>query len=276
MKLAYERWGNGEATLFLLHGFTGSRAAWDHLRPLLGSSVRAIAVDLPGHGGSEPCALSGPQGFTQTLVSLVRTLDELGEGSVDVLGYSQGARLALSLAIESPGRVRRLILESGTAGLKRRRDRTMRQRRDEALAREIELNGMAAFVERWESLPLFAGVRRLAPELAHSVRAGRLACSERGLASSLRSAGLGVQPNYWPILPALRVPTLLLTGKRDAKFTAISQAMARELPMAWVRSFESAWHAPHLEAPGPFAREVLTFLGAPSLEAPLFDSEAVA
>ncbi len=60
------------------------------------------------------------------------------------------------------------------------------------------------------------------------------------------------------------------------KFTAIAQAMAREMPMAWLRSFKDAWHAPHLEAAALFANEVLAFLSAPSLEAPWFDSEATA
>ncbi len=274
MKLAYETWGTGRATLMLIHGFTGSRAAWNHLRPLMGPRVRAVAVDLPGHGGSPACASSGGRGFADTLAALARIADAVGAGPLDLLGYSQGARLALALALEMPGRVQRLILEGGTAGLKRARDRTLRQRRDEALAREIETHGTASFVARWQSLPLFAGVRRLPAELADSVRAGRLACSERGLASSLRSVGLGVQPNYWPMLPSLRIPTLLLTGKRDVKFSAIAQSMAREMPMAWCRSFEGAWHAPHVEAPGPFAREVLAFVSATSLEAPLFDSEA--
>ncbi|HKD42347.1 MAG TPA: 2-succinyl-6-hydroxy-2,4-cyclohexadiene-1-carboxylate synthase [Myxococcaceae bacterium] len=276
MKLAYGRWGKGSMPLMLIHGFTGSRASWDHLRPLMGSEVRALAVDLPGHGESEPCSLSGEKGFAQTVAALRRAMDEFGAAPISILGYSQGARLALALAIQSPDRVRRLILESGTAGLIRSRDRTMRRASDEALARQIEVDGIASFVERWKSLPLFAGVRKLPAELAESVNAGRLACSPRGLASSLRSVGLGIQPNYWPMLPALRVPTLLLTGRRDAKFTGIARAMVREIPMAWLRSFDNAWHAPHLEAASLFASEVLSFVGASLLEAPLFDSEATA
>ncbi len=274
MKLAFGQWGEGEATLFLLHGFAASRAAWDHLRPLLASSVRAVAVDLPGHGQSDPCRAPGRRGFEETLKALARTLDELRSGPVDLMGYSQGARLALGLALEWPGRVRRLILESGTAGLRRSRDRKIRQQRDEALARDIELYGVKAFVDRWESLPLFAGLRKLPRGLARSLRNQRLACSGRGLASSLRSVGVGLQPNYWPRLASLRVPTLLLSGRRDVKFTAIARAMARELPMAWCRSFDGAWHAPHLETPAAFAEEVLAFLGAAA--APRFESEAVA
>ena len=166
MKLACGHWGQGSMPLMLIHGFTGSRASWDHLRPLMGSEVKALAVDLPGHGESEPCSLSGEKGFAQTIAALRRAMDEFDAGPISILGYSQGARLALALAIESPDRVRRVILESGTAGLIRSRDRTMRRASDEALARQIEVDGIASFVERWQSLPLFTGVRKLPAELA--------------------------------------------------------------------------------------------------------------
>lgn len=263
MKLAFQRWGAERgSTLVLVHGFASSGATWDHLRPLLGRKIKAAVVDLPGHGRSPVCDRPGLAGFQATVAALAGTLAELDAGPVDVLGYSQGARIALALALENPGRVRRLILESGTAGLRRSRDRTLRRQRDEALAQDIELRGMEAFVDRWEALPLFAGLRRLPDELANAVRQQRLACSERGLASSLRSVGLGQQPDYWPRLPGLRVPTLLLSGRRDSKFNAIASAMVRELPVAWWRSFEGSWHAPHWEEPVAFAQEVLAFIGA--------------
>lgn len=273
MKLAFEQWGDRGPTLVLIHGFAANRAAWAHLRPWLLRKFKVVAVDLPGHGRSESCPLSGSEGFQATVAALAHTLDALSGGPVDVLGYSQGARLALALALEWPGRVRRLILESGTAGLRGSRERSVRRRRDDALARDIERYGTEAFVKRWEALPLFAGLRTLSEPLATAVRKQRLSCSERGLASSLRSAGLGQQPDYWPRLSGLRVPTLLLSGERDLKFTELAQAMARELPIAWCRSFERTWHAPHLEAPAAFAEELLAFLGARS--APRFDSEVV-
>jgi 2-succinyl-6-hydroxy-2,4-cyclohexadiene-1-carboxylate synthase len=145
-----------------------------------------------------------------------------------------------------------------------------RYRQDELLASEIEAGGVQSFVERWESLPLFEGLRILPPELANDLRSRRLACSARGLATALRSLGLGVQTNYWPLLPSLRVPTLLLSGALDLKFTGIAKAMSRELPMAWIRAFDGTWHAPHLEAPHDYAREVVAFLTTPWLDSASF------
>ncbi|HME91678.1 MAG TPA: 2-succinyl-6-hydroxy-2,4-cyclohexadiene-1-carboxylate synthase [Myxococcaceae bacterium] len=276
MKLAFEQWGEGREPLLLLHGFTGNRTAWDHLRPLFSPRFDALAVDLPGHGESSPCERAGPAGFEQTLSALEGILDSLGARGVNLVGYSQGARLALALAFRAPGRIGRVVLESGSPGLRSERERAARRRSDEALACQIESVGTESFIERWGRRPLFQGLRRLPSELACALRARRLSCSAAGLASALRSLGAGAQPSYWEQLPRLRVPVLLLSGARDSKFSGIARQMARELPLAWAKSFQGAWHAPHLEAPAEYAQEVIGFLGATWFEPPSADQKVEA
>jgi 2-succinyl-6-hydroxy-2,4-cyclohexadiene-1-carboxylate synthase len=266
MKLSWDIRGRGERTLLLLHGFTGSRQSWAGVEPLLGDRFRLLRVDLPGHGASPLPEESGKDGFLETVSSLAGVLDEVGATEVDVVGYSQGARVALALALEHPLRVGRLILESGTAGLHRRKERVERRRNDEALAESVLAGGVDSFVERWEKLPLFEGLRRLpAPEQA-ALRSRRTGNTASGLAGALRCLGLGVQPDYWPKLWKLLRPTLLLTGAEDLKFRELARRMSAELPMVWSRSFEGVGHAPHLEAPVDWAREVLSFLETPWME----------
>ncbi|HZI11748.1 MAG TPA: alpha/beta fold hydrolase, partial [Myxococcus sp.] len=77
LKLAYETWGEGPHPLLLLHGFTGNRSSFDHLRPLMSDKVRAIAVDLPGHGSTPLPSRTGRDGFLETVDALVGLLDEL-------------------------------------------------------------------------------------------------------------------------------------------------------------------------------------------------------
>jgi 2-succinyl-6-hydroxy-2,4-cyclohexadiene-1-carboxylate synthase len=268
-ELAHERWGAGRP-LLLLHGFTGNRHAWEHLKPLLGPLFAVVAPDLPGHGES-PCPPDIT--FEATLASLLRLLDALGLERVDIAGYSLGARVALGLGLRAPDRVGRLVLESGSPGLRRRRDRLERRRSDEALADSIERDGVEAFVDRWEALTLFEGLRALPPTVQEALRERRRSHRPEALAGSLRALSLGAQPNYWSRLWTLRSPTLLLTGARDAKFTATARAMAAELPLVWGHVFPGAGHAPHLEVPEAYAREVKGFLSAPWIERPLVDSE---
>jgi 2-succinyl-6-hydroxy-2,4-cyclohexadiene-1-carboxylate synthase len=270
--LAYGTWGDGPRPLVLLHGFTGSRNSFDELRPLLGRAVKAVAVDLPGHGATPLPRLKGREGFLETVDALVALVDRLDMGPVDLLGYSQGARVALAAAVRAPDRFGRLIMESGSPGLHRRQERAARREADAQLAAFIRARGVDAFVDRWESLPLFEGLRRLPAERREALRARRRACTPEGLAGALECLGLGVQPDYWPELHAQRLPTLLLTGAEDAKFTLLARRMATELPVVWRRAFAGCGHAPHLEAPEEYAREVLGFLQTPWYEAPQFES----
>jgi 2-succinyl-6-hydroxy-2,4-cyclohexadiene-1-carboxylate synthase len=229
-----------------------------------------VVVDLPGHGETP---FRDDTTFASTLGELGALLDELRLREVDVVGYSLGARLALGLAVEASPRVRRLVLESGTAGLRRRRERGERRRQDEALAGRLEVEGLERFVRAWEALPLFAGLRSLPAEVQEAVRARRLAGDAEGLALSLRKLGLGSQPSYWSALPSVRTPTLLLTGARDVKFTALARRMAAELPVVCGHVFPAVGHAPHLEVPEAWVREVTGFLSAPWIERPLVESE---
>ena len=268
VKLSYDEWGRGELPVLLLHGFTGDRTAWDHLRPRLESRVRAWAVDLPGHGRSGLPLEMGRTGFEETIDSLAELVAQAAQGWFDVVGYSQGARLALGLAVRWPRRVRRLVLESGSPGLSARKQRSARQREDSALADRIRQQGIELFVDEWARRSLFDGLRKLPQSLAGALRARRHDQRTEADPRTLVWLGTGVQPNYWPSLPLLRAPTLLLTGSMDGKYTRIAREMVAQLPMGWLRVFEGSGHAPHLEVPDDYASEVLAFL-----ETPWFDAQ---
>jgi 2-succinyl-6-hydroxy-2,4-cyclohexadiene-1-carboxylate synthase len=269
--LAYSTWGEGPRPLLLLHGFTGNRTAFDHLRPLLSSAVRAVAVDLPGHGETPLPKRKGREGFIETVEALVELVDKLGVSSADLLGYSMGARIALGAVLHRPERFGRLILESGSPGLRRRMERAERRESDGRLVTSIRIHGVAAFLERWEAQPMFESLQRLPPDRLEALRARRKSCTADGLVGALECLGLGFQPSYWQELHRQRLPTLLLTGALDTKFTEIARKMATELPVVWSHAFADCGHAPHLEAPEEYAREVLSFLHTPWYEAPPFE-----
>ncbi|MCA3016577.1 MAG: alpha/beta fold hydrolase [Myxococcaceae bacterium] len=254
MTLPCRTWGDGPRRALFLHGFTGSRFSFDHLAGPLGGLVSAEVVELPGH--HEAPADFG--GFSAVLDALGARLEQ----PVTVIGYSQGARLALALATRFPRMVERLVLESGSPGLRRRHDRVLRRRSDEALAAMIESEGVEAFIASWEQLPLFAGLRALPTAEQERLRRRRVSHRAAGLAAALRLMGQGAQPDLWPALPTLRVPTLLLTGAADLKYTRLARRMAAELPLAWRVAFPHVGHAPHLEAPEAYCAEVRAFLEA--------------
>jgi 2-succinyl-6-hydroxy-2,4-cyclohexadiene-1-carboxylate synthase len=177
-----------------------------------------------------------------------------------VLGYSMGGRLALYAALEHPSAFAALVLESASPGLKTEAERAERRAADERLAVMLETDGLAVFVEHWERLPLFASQARIAPEARAAVRERRLRGDAAGWAASLRGMGTGAQPSMWERLGEWAKPTLLLTGRDDAKFTALADAMQAAGLRAEHTVFEAAGHAVHVEQPAAWAARVSAFV----------------
>ncbi|HLY30226.1 MAG TPA: 2-succinyl-6-hydroxy-2,4-cyclohexadiene-1-carboxylate synthase, partial [Ktedonobacterales bacterium] len=242
-------------TFVLLHGFTGSAAGWgDHLDAFAAAGLRVIALDMLGHGASDAPADPRRYAIEHARDDILAALRALGmqSGEAILLGYSMGGRIALYTALHAPGFFRGLILESASPGLPTAEERAARRASDEALATRIEREGIPAFVDYWENLPLFASQRTLPPERRQALREQRLRNSPQGLASSLRGVGAGAQPYLAGMLPTLTLPTLLIAGALDEKYTALARQMANTLPHARLTIVPNAGHAVHFERPGVF------------------------
>lgn len=261
ISMGVEERGTAEGpTLVLLHGFTGSAASWGrHLDVFAQQGFHVVALDMLGHGQSD--APSDPQRYSieHCAEDVVASLRMLGvqEQQAILLGYSMGGRIALYTAFSRFFRA--LILESASPGLTDSVERAQRRSSDEELAARIERDGIEAFVEYWEHLPLFASQQRLPYEQQRGVHAQRLQNRPSGLANSLRGVGTGAQPALQERLPTLAIPILLLAGILDKKFCAIAQGMAKVLPNAQVHIIPDAGHTTHLEQPQVFDALVLEF-----------------
>ena len=252
---------SGCPTLVMLHGFTGSAAGWgSHLDTFASYGWRVIALDLPGHGQSDAPDDAQRYAIENCQQYILAALQELGvkQGEAVLLGYSMGGRIALYTAFS--GFFRALILESASPGLEDPAERERRRSSDEALAASIERDGVPAFIERWEKLPLFASQNTLPAEARKALRRQRLNNRASGLAQSLRGAGVGVQPSLHARLPTLHMPVMLIAGELDTKFTAIARSMAQALPQSQLCIVPGAGHAVHLEQPEEFASLVGDFL----------------
>ena len=251
---------NSNQTLVLLHGFTGSAAGWGQLMDILADyGLRIIAIDLPGHGQSDAPEDAKRYSIEYCQKDILAALQELGvrKGQAIILGYSMGGRIALYTALS--GYFRALILESASPGLEDPAEREERRTSDEALAASIEHEGVPAFIERWERLPLFASQRTLPFECREALHRQRLQNNGIGLAQSLRGVGTGVQPSLYARLPTLHIPVLLIAGELDTKFTTIAKHMAQALPQSQLHIIPVAGHTVHLEQPQLFTSLVGDF-----------------
>jgi 2-succinyl-6-hydroxy-2,4-cyclohexadiene-1-carboxylate synthase len=259
MNYHIEQSGEGDS-LLLLHGFSGSGADWEPFLPAFGSRFRVLTVDLLGHGKTDSPIDITAYRMENTARDLIALLDSLGIDKTYLLGYSLGGRLALYLALAYPERFMSLILESASPGLQTEAERQARIVSDEALAEQIEQNGIEWFADTWANIPLFASQKNLPAEVQKRLREKRLRNNPRGLASSLRGMGTGMQPPLWEQLGELTMPVLLIAGELDTKFVTINQQMQQRIPNVQLHIIPDAGHTVHLEQPEPFTNIVTQFL----------------
>lgn len=197
VEIAYDDVGprEGRAAL-LIHGFASNRhegwkrTGWYAAFERRGQ--RVVAPDMRGHGESgkphEPSAYSRER----MAADVIELMDHLALKDVDLFGYSMGARVALKLALDHPGRVWNLIL--GGVG-----------------ARLFEPSGggdvMAAAMEADDpeaiAQPLLRSFRQFADEQGED----RMA-----LAACTRAPSEPLDPDA---LSALNMPVLVVAGSRD-------------------------------------------------------------
>jgi len=254
--------GSGAPALLALHGFTGSGLDFAALASNLGGAMHC--PDLPGHGATavarpaptEPAAA----GIEACAADIALLAAELGLDQPVLLGYSLGGRTALTLACRRPAFARGLVLIGASPGLRDAAEQAARRASDEALASALESGGTAAFMERWEDLPLLRSQLRMGHAPWQEFSARRRAGDAHGLALSLRTMGTGSMPPLWDRLAELELPILLVTGEEDVRYTEVARAMAARLPRAECSVVAAAGHSPHLERPPEVAEVVRAFV----------------
>ena len=199
--------GAGEPWV-MLHGFTQSGACFDELCELM--AVRGIAPDLPGHGPRPVERTTLAEAVTE-VACLLRSM----EHPVPLLGYSQGGRVALHVALAYPELVRRLVIISASPGLSEPAERSARAVLDEERAQRLLSEGLEVFLERWAALPMFEGLKSRDEAWRIQDRARRRTHTAEGLAAALRGLGLGQQDDLLPRLSELPMPTLFVAGADD-------------------------------------------------------------
>ena len=244
----------------MLHGFSGCSTDWSLFVPFFSQFFHVITIDLIGHGETDAPTDSMRYALKHIRRDLTTIIEDLTDQPAHLLGYSMGGRLALYLALSQQSMFRSLILESTSPGIEDEEDRVVRKESDEDLADRIEQLGIEAFVEEWESMPMWESQSILPTETLQRQRETRLASNPIGLANSLRGYGTGVQPSLWDKLYTLNMPTLLLAGEKDPKYVAVAKGMEAQIPYSRLEVLPRTGHNTHLENPRAFASQVLEFL----------------
>ena len=112
IKVYYEVYGEGRPFVLLHGAFYTIQMNWAELIPELSKTRKVIAIEMQGHGHTP---YSDRKLSITTLASDVEKLmDYLKIDSADVAGFSMGGSIAYQFAVQSPKRLRKLVIISST------------------------------------------------------------------------------------------------------------------------------------------------------------------
>lgn len=254
--------------LVLLHGNSSSKEAFEaQMGGAVGARHRLVAVDLPGHGGSddaaEPARSYTLLGYADLVAEVV---EELGLGRFALLGWSLGGHVALEVCASVPGVAG--VMTVGTPPIGTDAPGALRMFRPGAFLR---LGAQAALSEA--EVAAFAATTGVAgrDDLVAAIRRA----DGRARAEVMADALAGGASDERAIVAAMRVPLAVIDGAEDA---VVDPHYADGL--AYGRLWEGrrhviprAGHAPFLSAPDLFNAILARFLrdlgAAPAPEPPL-------
>lgn len=136
--LHYTEQGSGEP-LVLLHGNGEDSTYFEHQIGYFQDRYRVIAIDTRGHGKSPRG--SAPLTLAQFAEDLATFMDRLCIASAHILGFSDGANVAMLFALAHPERVKSLVLNGGNLypeGLTEQTRREIDEEYEQALAANDE------------------------------------------------------------------------------------------------------------------------------------------
>jgi pimeloyl-ACP methyl ester carboxylesterase len=246
----YEVYGRGRPVI-LLHGWLGSWGLWQETMAYLGRYYRTYAMDFWGFGES------GKKRETyavQDFVSLVdQFMDRLGIAEAPLVGHSMGGTVSLSVAIQFPARVRKVvIIGSPIVG--------------SSLAFPLKLAGyrFIAFM-LFNMMWAFRGTMKLAsPYICSDPRFPEMMdhdLTSTTVESFLRSIASLRRTDLRPMLSQVKIPVMGMFGDRDNIVNPRQwQPLLEGVPHAKIVRWERAQHFIMMDTPQDFMEKLKTFL----------------
>lgn len=246
--------GQGDTTVFLLHGAFGAKEYWhEQIAALSGAGYRVVAWDAPGYGLSPL-----PDEFSVEYLAraCARLIDREGTTRNVVLGHSMGGMIAQRCFDYRRDRVDALVLSATSAAFGRTEGEWQRKFVADRVA------------------PLDAG--QTIPEYAPVMLRSMMAPDARGPAvdrvvevvsqmreETFRAAISAItQFDGRDIIPHMTIPVLLLAGGHDlsAAPPPVMQKLSDRIPGSEFHCLSGSGHFAWAENPDQFNQIVLDFI----------------
>jgi pimeloyl-ACP methyl ester carboxylesterase len=252
-RLHYEVHGGGEPVLLIM-GLGSNAYGWHRTIPWLSERYETIAFDNRGTGRSD--VPDGPYAIAQLAADAAAVLDATGHASAHVVGASLGGMIAQRLALQSPHRLRSLVLVCTTPG-----SHNAARASDAVMTGLVQGGEDPATVYRRNAWFLYGEEtrtrypERIEEDLAHRAK---IPTQPNGYLGQLQAA---MHHDTWDELPSIAVPTLVVHGDADLLVpTENGRLLAARIPGAELVLVPGAGHMLQADAGDTVREAVLGFL----------------
>lgn len=268
-EMAFYEAGKGRETLLLVHGLGSNSSFWKENVAALATKYRVIALDLPGYGASSKENVPATMPYFADKIAAF--MDAMHLQKVHYMGISMGGQIGMTLALNHPERVDKLVLVS-PAGIETfnaneknlLRNYMTPQSVINANEAQVKLSVAVNFA-KWDATRFGWLVEQ---RLAWKNRADFQGYAD----ANAKSVGGMLDGEVYARLNELKQPTFVIYGKNDAlipnkvlhprqTIDTIAEAAKAGLPHAKVEVMDQAGHLLIMEQPALFNQWVLDWLG---------------
>lgn len=250
-KVTFSDTGKGRVVV-LLHGFLGAHNLWEQTIASLSKSYRVIAIDLPGHGGTDCFGYVHSMDLMAKCVKAV--LDKLRLKRYVLIGHSMGGYSALAFAELFPENLKGLCLYHSTAYADSAEKKQDRQRAIKA----VKANHRVYSKEVIKNLFATKNLKYLKDEIAFAQQIA-VKTSKQGVVAALE--GMKDRPNRDVILGFVQFPVMMVIGELDNVLPAPSLLEQAELiANKTILYLEHDGHMGFLESPRVSNKALRKFL----------------
>ena len=245
LNINYEKRGEGDYVLFL-HGWGANITLFDGLMNLVSRKYTALALDMPGFGGSdEPNEAWSVDDYVDFVLKFI---DVFKPERLILLGHSFGGRVIIKiLSRELEFEVRKIILVDA-AGIKPKK----------SFKQKLSL----AAYKVGKSVFGFKPIKAIFPNAVENMRKKRGSADYNSATPIMRQTLVKVvNEDLTHLLPSITASSLLIWGTEDTA-TPLSdgETMEKLIPDAGLVKVNGAGHYSFLDAPDLVGRVVASFL----------------
>lgn len=241
---SYDDLGQGEV-LVLLHGLGNHKLAWSPQHPL-SKQYRLIIPDMIGHGDSP---IQDDINLDRAVTHVISLMDSLRIDQFHICGLSLGGILAQELYRQYPHRIKTLILSNTCSYIP-------------IFTANFLITAQESYLRTGEPAVL---KREAIEQCLHNKTEEILTFANKAFYINkdtyISSSKMAVGRNYFPLLPQITVPVLIISSTYD-KITPFyhSYMMHRFIFNSKLVQIQDAGHLCNIEKPDTFNAEVLQFL----------------